>query len=101
MKGGFSRTRVLVARVIALAADAVQVAIAPSVSLPGVGMALVDAIDLVVAVTMLLLLGWHWVFLPTVLAEGIPVVHVAPTLTVAVLFVTRKSKQALPAATGS
>jgi hypothetical protein len=47
-----------------------------------------DALDVAVAVTLSILLGWHWAFLPSFLAEMIPVVGLVPTWTAAVFYVT-------------
>ena len=54
-----------------------------------------DALDVLVGVIMIRLLGWHWSFLPTFLVELFPVFDLAPTWTLAVLLATRKQK-ALP-----
>ena len=54
-----------------------------------------DALDVLVAVVMIRLLGWHWTFLPTFLVEFFPVFDLAPTWTLAVFLATRKQK-ALP-----
>ncbi len=48
-----------------------------------------DALDLVAAAAFILLLGWHIAFLPTFLAELVPVLDLVPTWTAAVFFVTR------------
>ncbi|HKA25024.1 MAG TPA: hypothetical protein VKF80_08595 [Candidatus Eisenbacteria bacterium] len=74
---------------IALAADALQIVLLPLL-LPGV--AVDDAIDLVVAIVMIKLLGWHVAFLPTFVAELVPGMNLLPTWTAAVWFVTRKRK---------
>ena len=72
---------------IALAADALQIAIAP---LFGEGFAspFNDALDLAVALVLVKLLGFHWALLPALAAEAIPALHLAPTWTAAVLLVT-------------
>jgi hypothetical protein len=84
------------ALVIAIAADALQVVLLPlfAAVVPAV---VDDAIDIVVAIVMIRLLGWHWAFLPSFLAELIPGVGLLPTWTAAVWFVTRKRKAPLPA----
>jgi hypothetical protein len=81
------------ARVIALAVDALQIAIIPLL-FPGSPWN--NAIDLVTGAVMVWLLGWHLAFLPTFLTELIPFVDLFPTWTVAVLYVTRKRKGSTP-----
>ena len=82
-----SATRVRAARIVAVAADAVQIAAAP---LFGEGFAspFNDALDVVVAIVLIRLLGFHWVLLPALAAEALPAVDLAPTWTAAVLMIT-------------
>ncbi|HLH30847.1 MAG TPA: hypothetical protein VKY31_06560, partial [Terriglobia bacterium] len=47
-----------------------------------------SAIDVATAVILCSLLGWHWAFLPTLLAELIPGMDLFPTWTAAVAYVT-------------
>ncbi len=47
-----------------------------------------DVLDLAVAAVLIKLLGFHWAFLPTLAAESIPALDLAPTWTAAVLIVT-------------
>lgn len=54
-----------------------------------------DALDVLVAVVMIRLLGWHWSFVPTFLVELFPLFDLTPTWTLAVLLATRRQK-ALP-----
>lgn len=77
------------ARVIAIAVDALQIAILPLL-FPGSPWN--NAIDLVTGGVMVWLLGWHVAFLPTFVTELIPFVDLFPTWTLAVLYVTRKEK---------
>jgi hypothetical protein len=49
-----------------------------------------DAIDVIVAVVMIRLVGFHWAFLPTFAAELIPFVDLVPSWTAAVWLVTRR-----------
>jgi hypothetical protein len=77
------------ARGIALAVDALQIAILPFL-FPGSPWN--NALDLVTGGVMVWLLGWHVAFLPTFITELIPFVDLFPTWTVAVLYVTRKKK---------
>jgi len=74
---------------IAIAADALQIAAAP-LFVAG-GLSPVDTIlDLAVAALLTRVLGWHWAFLPSLLAEVIPGFDLFPTWTAAVFFVTRQ-----------
>jgi hypothetical protein len=52
-----------------------------------------DVLDLVVAVGLVRLLGWHWEFLPAFAAEIVPGLDLVPFWTLAVVNVYRKSKQ--------
>ena len=51
-----------------------------------------DAVDVATAVVMISLLGWHWSFLPTFVAEIIPGIGLVPTWTLAVWLATRGKK---------
>lgn len=97
---GPSRRRVLAARALAVLVDGVQLVLSPAVLVPAVGVPLIDALDVAVAAVMVALLGWHWAFLPTVVAEGLPLVDVAPSWTLAVLWVTRGQGRAPAVAPG-
>jgi hypothetical protein len=74
---------------IAIIADALQILALPLFAAGGLSPA-DDVLDLVVAVVLIRLLGWHWAFLPTLLAEAVPGMDLFPTWTVAVFFVTRQ-----------
>jgi hypothetical protein len=74
---------------IAIAADALQIAALPLFVAGGISPA--DAIlDLLVAALLTRVLGWHWAFLPSLLAELVPGFDLFPTWTAAVFFVTRQ-----------
>jgi len=74
---------------VAIAADTIQIVALP-IFAPGV-LSPVDAVlDAVAAVVLIELLGWHWVFLPTLAAELVPGLDLFPTWTAAVFFVTRQ-----------
>jgi len=90
MNDGISSQRVLAARVLAVIADAVQLGLMPLFSEGALSPAN-DILDGVMAVAMVALLGWHWAFVPTIVAEMIPFADLFPTWTGAVLFVTRSS----------
>jgi len=73
---------------IAIAADAIQIAGFPLFAEGGLSVA-DSALDLIVGVVLIRLLGWHWAFLPSLVAELIPGLDLFPTWTAAVWFVTR------------
>ena len=78
---------------VAVAADAIQIAAMPLFAEGGVSP--VDAImDVVVAGILIRLLGWHWAFLPSLFAELLPGFDLFPTWTAAVFFVTRQQVRA-------
>ena len=76
--------RVLIARVLAVAVDLAQFALLPAELTP-----LNNVVDVLTGVAMLGLVGWHWAFLPTFLAELVPFVDLVPSWTLAVMFATR------------
>jgi hypothetical protein len=82
-----SVARVWTARFLAVGADALQLFLLP---LFGEGFAspLNDGLDLVVGAILVWLVGFHWVFLPSLAAELVPGVDLAPTWTAAVLIAT-------------
>lgn len=81
--------RILAARLIAIIADAVQIGLMP-IFAEGAASMVNDALDVAVGIAMIVLVGWNWVFLPTLVAELIPMVDLAPTWTIAVLIATRR-----------
>jgi len=76
--------RILAARVIAIVVDLAQYALLPVTLTP-----LNNVIDVATGLLMIWLVGWHWAFLPTFLAELVPFVDLVPTWTLAVMFATR------------
>lgn len=86
-----SSRRVWGARLLAFAADSLQWVMLP---LFGVGFLspAQDVLDVFIAAAMIALVGWHWAFLPSFIAEVIPGVGLVPTWTLAVLFATRKRR---------
>jgi hypothetical protein len=94
-----SAKRILAARVLAVVADAIQLGLLP-LFVQGAASPLNDALDVAVGAAMVALVGWNWVFLPTVVTELLPVVDLAPTWTIAALIATRQRKaEALPETT--
>ena len=83
--------RILIARVIAVAVDLAQFALLPAELTP-----LNNVVDVLTGLAMLVLVGWHWAFLPTFLAELVPFVDLVPSWTLAVMFATRGQKAPEP-----
>lgn len=84
-----TRNRILAARILAVAADAIQLGIWP-LFVGGATSPVNDILDVAVGAAMVWLVGWNWVFIPSFAAELIPFVDMAPTWTVAVMIATRK-----------
>jgi hypothetical protein len=87
--------RVRAARALALVVDLGQIVLLPAF-LPAVASPVADVVDVAAAVALILLVGWHWAFLPTFLVELVPVVDVVPTWTAAVFLATRGRAAPLP-----
>jgi len=88
------RTRFQVAMMIAIAADALQVILLP-LFMAGAESPADDILDLGIGVAMVLLLGWHWEFLPSFFAKLVPGVDLVPFWTLSVANVYRRSKRTL------
>ena len=83
-------TRVRVARVVGVVADAVQLGLLP-LFVGGWVSPLNDVLDVAVAIAMVALVGWHWAFLPAFVSELIPIWGLVPSWTAAVLIATRNA----------
>jgi hypothetical protein len=86
------RSRFRAAVVLAMAADALQIFLFPLCA-EGALSPYDDLLDVVVGALLVRLLGWHWEFLPTFVAELLPGVDLVPFWTLAVLSVYRKWKR--------
>jgi hypothetical protein len=75
--------------IIAMAADAIQIVALPFF-VEGAMSPADSALDVLVGLVLIRLLGWHWAFLPSLAAELIPGMDLFPTWTAAVWFVTRQ-----------
>jgi len=84
-----SRRRIWIARLLAVAADVMQIVLLPFFG-EGFLSPVTDGLDLVMAATLTWLVGWHWAFLPTFLAEIVPGVGLIPTWTAAAFLATRR-----------
>jgi hypothetical protein len=80
--------RVRLARLLAGLADLLQLALLPGYLTGGLALAN-NLLDVALALALLRLVGWHWAFLPTFLAEMIPGVELVPSWTAAVFLATR------------
>ena len=72
---------------VAIAADSIQIVALPLFA-PGAFSPADTVIDVAAALTLSRLLGWHWAFLPTLIAELIPGFDLFPTWTAAVFYVS-------------
>jgi hypothetical protein len=86
--------RLRVAFLLAILADALQLAVIP-IFWEGAESPAADIVDVAMAAAMFFLLGWHWEFLPSFAAKLIPGVDLVPLWTLAVANVYRKAKRAV------
>jgi len=88
MRAELTPGRVRAVRAIALVADGVQLGLLP-LFVQGWLSPINNVLDVVVAIAMLALAGWHWAFLPAFVSELVPVLGLVPTWTAAALIATR------------
>ena len=86
------RARFQLALLLAIAADALQIAIFPAF-VAGAASPADDIVDVTVAGLLAFLLGWHWEFLPSFAGKLVPGVDLVPLWTLAVANVYRKSRR--------
>jgi hypothetical protein len=91
-----SPNRIRAARVIAIGADVLEIALLPLL-FEGFLSPLEDVLDVLVFVALTSLVGWHPAFLPSFVTKLAPVLDLAPTWTLAVFFATRQKRNARPA----
>lgn len=84
--------RVVLARAVAFAADALQIWLFPLFA-GGVAGGADAALEVIVGLSLCAICGFHPAFLPTFIGEALPVVDLFPSWTLATLYVTRKSNQ--------
>jgi hypothetical protein len=84
--------RFRIALILALVADALQIALLP-LFVQGAASPADDFVDIGIGAVLAYLLGWHWEFLPSFLGKLVPGVDLVPFWTLAVANVYRKSKQ--------
>src|SRR4030081_1076573 len=87
-------TRFRAAFILAIIADALQIAIFP-LFIAGAESPAYDILDFGIGAVLVYLLGWHWEFLPSFFAKLVPGVDLIPFWTMAVASVYRKSKRPL------
>jgi hypothetical protein len=80
--------------ILAIVADALQIVLLPLL-VEGAESPADDILDFGVAFAMVRLLGWHWEFLPSLLAKLVPGVDLVPLWTLSVANVYRRSKRSL------
>jgi len=92
-----TRRRIWLAYGIAVAADGLQILLAPAG--PAGWLFLDDALDVLAMVLLTAVLGFHPFFLPTFLAELVPIVDMLPTWTgcTALVIATRRRQRAAAA----
>ena len=86
------RSRARTALVVAIVADAIQLALLPLFGLGAIS-PLNSVLDVIVGLVMVGLIGWHFAFLPSFVAELVPGLDLFPSWTAAVWFATRKRDQ--------
>jgi hypothetical protein len=86
------KTRLRASLALAIAADLLQIAVFP-LFMEGAASPADDILDFTVAGILTYLLGWHWEFLPTFLAELVPGAGMVPFWTLAVANVYRKTRR--------
>ncbi len=87
-------TRFRIALILAVLADALQIALLP-LFFEGAESPAEDILDLAIGAVLVSLLGWNWEFLPSFLGKLVPGVDLVPFWTMAVANVYRKSKRNL------
>lgn len=80
---------------VAIAADFVQIVAFPFFW-EGALSPIDDALDVLVAVALTALVGWHWSFLPSFLAKLTPALDLVPTWSAAMFLATRRGGRERP-----
>ncbi len=86
-----STVRFFAALCLAAIADITQFVLLPFFG-EGIASPLNDALDVLVALMMVTLLGFHWQFLPSFASELVPILNIAPAWTIAVVWVYRTER---------
>ena len=85
-------TRNKVALTVALSADLLQIIIFPMFA-PGFFSPVENVLDIAVGAALWALLGWHYSFLPALVAESIPGLALVPTWTASALLAINSKKR--------
>ncbi len=93
MEDGIARWRLRLAWAVAVGIDFLQMVAFPVVW-QGAASPVDDALDLLAGIALILLVGWHWSFVPSFLAELVPGLDLVPTWTAAMYLVTRQRRAA-------
>ena len=93
MAKAWTRNRILLARVVALVADGVQIGLFPLFA-GGVAEGADLALEVVTGLLLCWICGFHVAFLPTAIGEALPMLDLFPSWTLATLYVTRGSATA-------
>ena len=88
MAQALSPQRIWLARGIAVAADIVQIVFF-GIMAEGFASPVDAVVDVIVAIALTLLVGWHIAFIPSFIIKALPFADLAPTWTIAVLIATR------------
>ena len=83
---------------VALSADLIQIIFFP-IFAPGALSPVDDILDIAVGAALWSLLGWHYAFIPALIAEAVPGLDMVPTWTAAA-FLAIKSKKHVPTEQG-
>lgn len=86
-----SPRRLWLARGLAVAADALQIAFFPILG-EGFASPAGDALDVIMCGLLTWLVGWHLAFLPSVVVKLLPIADLAPCWTLAVWIASRPAK---------
>ena len=92
MKTEATPGRVKAARIIAMAADVIQIG-GFAAFVPGYASPFEDVLDVAVGIALTWLVGWHWSFLPGFVVELVPGMDLIPTWTAAIFLATRGQGQ--------
>jgi mannose/fructose/N-acetylgalactosamine-specific phosphotransferase system component IIC len=88
MQKALSKQRIWLARGIAVAADVLQIVFF-GIMVEGFASPADAVVDVIVAIVLTLLVGWHIAFIPSFIVKALPFADLAPTWTIAVLIATR------------
>lgn len=96
MRSDVSPLGLKAAWVVAVGVDALQVFIFPA-TIEGVFSPVTVVLDIIAMGALSMLVGWHWAFIPSIVAELVPGLELAPTWTIALAIATRGVNAKAPA----